>query len=100
MILLLTLTMRLKRCSGDACMDEKALLERNKRVEADKAWETSKTRRAIIAAITYVVVGFYLSLLDVSFAWLHAFVPPAAYLLSTLSLVYIKQLWIERFYEN
>ena len=42
--------------------------ERNKRIEADKAWETSLTRRAIIAAFTYLVVGFYLNLLNVNYA--------------------------------
>lgn len=79
-------------------MDEEALLERNRRVEADKAWETSKIRRSIIAIITYVIVGFYLSLLGVSYAWLHAFVPPLAYILSTLTLVHVKRFWINYFH--
>lgn len=74
------------------------LHERNKRVEADKAWETSLTRRGIIAIITYIIVGFYLNLLKIDFPWLHALVPPVAYMLSTLSLPYIKRLWIKRIY--
>ena len=34
----------------------KKIIERNKRVEFDKAWETSKTRRLLIATMTYFVV--------------------------------------------
>lgn len=81
-------------------IDERALLERNRRVEADKAWETSGLRRGIIAVITYVIVGFYLNILKVEHAWLHAFVPAGAYLLSTLSLVYVKRIWIKHFYKG
>ena len=35
------------------------LEERNKRVELDKAWETSWTRKIIIAVLTYLVVASY-----------------------------------------
>ena len=34
--------------------------ERNRRVEADKAWETSWTRRLLIAVLTYGVIAVYL----------------------------------------
>ena len=33
--------------------------QRNKRVEEDKAWETSFTRRLCIAILTYIVVVIY-----------------------------------------
>ena len=33
--------------------------ERNKRVETDKAWETSWTRKICIAVLTYLVVVAY-----------------------------------------
>ena len=33
--------------------------ERNKRVEKDKAWETSWTRRICIMVLTYIVVIVY-----------------------------------------
>ena len=75
---------------------KESINERNKRVEADKAWEMSLTRRGIIAVVTYVVVGFYLNLLNVDYAWLHAFVPPMAFVLSTLSLGFVKKRWIEK----
>jgi len=33
--------------------------ERNKRVEADKAWETSNTRKLIIFVLTYIVISVF-----------------------------------------
>ena len=71
---------------------------RNAKVEADKAWETSLTRRTLIALGTYVIVGLYLTSLGVTDAWLHALVPPAAYVLSTLTLPVFKRIWIEKCY--
>ncbi len=74
--------------------------ERNARVEADKAWETSWTRRLIIAGGTYGVVAVYLIILGVQGAALHALVPPGAYLISTLTLPVCKRLWLERVYKR
>lgn len=71
---------------------------RNQRVEADKAWEISWTRRSIIAVGTYVVIGTYLSFLKIEAAWLHAFVPSGAYIISTFSLFMFKKLWLETIY--
>lgn len=69
---------------------------RNARVEADKAWETSKTRRTVIAVGTYVMACAYLAFLDVPQFYLHAAVPPAAFLISTLTLPFIKDWWIRK----
>lgn len=69
---------------------------RNKRVEADKAWETSWTRRIAIAALTYFVVCLYLALVIHIDPWLNALVPVVGFLLSTLTLSYIKAMWIKR----
>ena len=38
------------------------VMARNARVSADKAWEVSATRRALLASITYLVAGPPLSL--------------------------------------
>ena len=73
---------------------------RNKRVEADKAWETSWGRRLVIAAITYGLVGFHSHLIGVSYPWLNAFIPAGGYLLSTLSIPFIKRFWIEKIYKK
>ena len=36
---------------------------RNARVENDKAWETSWTRKLTIAIMTYFIIGFYIGFL-------------------------------------
>ncbi len=74
--------------------------QRNARVEADKAWETSRTRRTIIVIGTYLAVGAYLTYLDVDKAWLHALVPAMAYVLSTLGLGAVKATWIKNIYKK
>jgi len=74
--------------------------ERNARVESDKAWETSWTRRAVIAIGTYIIIGGYLNFLGVVNAWMHALVPPIAYLISTLSLPVFKTIWMNKIYKT
>jgi hypothetical protein len=73
---------------------------RNARVEANKAWETSWTRRLVITVGTYIVAAAYLTALNVEKALLHALVPCGAYLLSTLSLPFIKSFWLKRIYKK
>ncbi len=70
--------------------------ERNARVELDKAWETSKTRRAVIAGMTYIVATLYMMSLGVSQPMLNALIPTGGYLLSTLSLLFIKEAWLKK----
>lgn len=69
---------------------------RNTRVTADKAWETSITRRVCIAVVTYVLVALYLIVIDSNQPFINAFVPAMGYLLSTLVLAGVKTSWIER----
>ena len=73
----------------------KLIKERNKRAEIDKAWETSKTRRAIIAFMTYIIVIIFLLMINAPRAWLTALVPTIGYALSTLTLPYFKKWWIK-----
>ncbi len=74
-----------------------AITERNKRVELDKAWETSKTRRSLIAIVTYAVAALFMYRLGIEAPFLNAFVPTGGYLLSTLSLPLIKKWWMKRY---
>ncbi len=67
--------------------------ERNKRVEIDKAWETSYTRRILLVIFTYLAIGFYLKAIDVPEPWLNAIVPAVAFMLSTLTLPFFKKIW-------
>ncbi len=78
-------------------MDElQEIRERNRRVELDKAWETSRTRRGAIAFITYVVVTFFLTLIEDPNPFVRALVPVGGYLLSTWTMPFLKQWWIQK----
>ena len=74
--------------------------ERNRRVEIDKAWETSKTRRTVIALMTYFVIVIFLYIIDVANPWLIALVPTIGYVLSTLTLPFFKKTWIKGIYKK
>jgi hypothetical protein len=71
--------------------------ERNRRVELDKAWETSKTRRALIAVITYGIATLFMWRIGIPDPFINALVPTGGYLLSTLSLHFIKTKWIQQY---
>ncbi len=73
-----------------------AIEERNARVEFDKAWEVSWTRRFAILVVTYVVVALVLTRIHPEGAWIDAIIPCFGYILSTLSLPPIKAFWIKR----
>ncbi len=73
-----------------------ALQDRNTRVEAEKAWETSITRKLSIAICTYITALIFLWWLGSSPAYLQALVPTGGYLLSTLSIPWIKEVWMKR----
>lgn len=68
--------------------------KRNVRVELDKAWETSLTRRAILILFTYLSVGLYLQVIAIPNPWLNAIVPSLGFLLSTLTLPFFKRIWL------
>ena len=71
-----------------------AINERNKRVEAEKAWEVSWFRRISIAVLTYVTATVFLILIGNERPWFNAIVPPIAYILSTLSLPPLRRWWM------
>lgn len=74
-----------------------AIKARNKRVETDKAWETSWTRRLCIMVLTYAIVVLYqASIAQVSNVFLSSLVPAMGFLLSTLSLKLIRKIWEKR----
>ena len=80
--------------------DLQSLQERNVRVEAEKAWETSWVRRIVIAVMTYVIAAFYMTYADFNRPLLGAFVPSGGYLLSTLSLPIVKNFWLNKIYKK
>jgi len=75
-----------------------SILERNKRVESDKAWETSKARRFLLAVATYFVVWIFLIVIKAPNPELAALVPAGAFLLQQYSLPFVKNWWLKRIY--
>lgn len=68
--------------------------ERNKRVETDKAWETSWTRRICIMILTYIVVIIYSYVIkEYDNILLSSLVPVIGFTLSTLSLKIVRKIW-------
>lgn len=70
-----------------------AIEERNRRVELDKTWETSVTRRLLILLGTYAILGAYLWVINIPRPWLNAIVPTVGFALSTLVLTPIRKWW-------
>ena len=67
---------------------------RNKKVELDKAWETSGVRRICICILTYIVVIIYSYIVrNYDNIFLSSLVPVIGFTLSTVSLKYIRKLW-------
>ncbi len=74
-----------------------AIKARNKRVETDKAWETSWTRRVCIMVLTYAVVVLYsYTISQIQNIWLSSLVPVIGFTLSTLSLSLVRKIWEKR----
>lgn len=72
----------------------KKIEERNKRVELDKSWETSWTRKLCICILTYIIVVIYSYLVrNYNNIFLSSLVPVIGFTLSTLSLKLIRKLW-------
>ena len=68
--------------------------ERNKRVELDKAWETSWTRKICICILTYIVVVIYSYLINKNNnIWLSSLVPVIGFTLSTVSFNLVRTVW-------
>ena len=68
--------------------------ERNKKVETDKAWETSLTRKICICILTYIVVVIYSYIVrNYDNIFLSSLVPVIGFALSTLSLKYVRKMW-------
>lgn len=73
---------------------------RNKKVEADKAWETSWTRKGLIALFTYLAISLYMKFVLGIDPWINAIVPTVGFLLSTLTLSWFKELWRKYLYKK
>ena len=84
----------------DLKKEVKAIKERNKRVESDKAWETSLARKIVIAVITYFTVVSFFVVAGLPNAFTNAIVPTIGFLLSTLGLLIYKRIWLNHVHKN
>ncbi|MFA4983234.1 MAG: hypothetical protein WC588_03380 [Candidatus Micrarchaeia archaeon] len=73
---------------------------RNARVERDKAWEVSKTRKTLIFLATYACIALLLLVIGVPDPLLNAAIPAVAFVLSTLSLSFAREVWEGRVYKE
>lgn len=68
--------------------------QRNQKVEQDKRWETSGTRKVCICILTYIVVIIYSYLTKkINNIFLSSLVPVIGFTLSTISLNFIRKMW-------
>jgi len=73
---------------------------RNQKVEADKAWEISWSRKILIAILTYIVILLFFLVAKLPDPFINPLVPTAGFILSTLTVGLIKKLWLKKVYKN
>lgn len=69
---------------------------RNERVEIDKAWETSWTRKLLIFGLTYFVVAIFFLISGLSKPFINSLVPTIGFFLSTLTVPWVKAAWLKQ----
>lgn len=74
--------------------------QRNKRVEADKAWETSFSRKILIAIFTYIVIVIFFYFAGLPKPFTNSIVPALAFVVSTLTLPFFRKLWLNYTYRK
>jgi len=74
----------------------KKIEQRNQKVELDKAWETSRTRKILIAVMTYITIVLFFHVAELPKPFVNSIVPTVGFVLSTLSLPYFKNIWIKK----
>lgn len=80
--------------------DVEKIKQRNRLVETNKAWETSFTRKGLLALFTYLAIALYLKIIKIDHPWINAIVPAIGFLLSTLTLPFFKNIWEKYIYKK
>jgi len=73
---------------------------RNIRVEADKAWETSLTRIIIISILTYGLIVLFFIIEELPQPFINGIIPTLGFILSTLTVPFFKRFWINNIYKR
>lgn len=74
-----------------------AIEDRNRRVEADKAWETSFTRMIALSTITYFVALIFMISTGLQQPFLNACIPAIGFLLSLQTVPIAKRWWLRKY---
>lgn len=80
----------------DTEQELRKILERNQRVEKDKAWEISFIRKIFITIFTYVLALVFLEIIEADNAYLAAVVPAMGFWLSTLKVSPLRKWWEQK----
>ena len=83
----------------DLKKEVKLIKDRNRKVEADKAWETSWSRKVLVALLTYIVIVLFFYIAGLPKPFINSIVPTAGFVLSTATLPVFKKLWVKYFYK-
>ncbi|MFA6552776.1 MAG: hypothetical protein WCT19_04750 [Candidatus Paceibacterota bacterium] len=81
-------------------LEIESIKKRNKRVEADKAWETSWTRKIVISLLTYIVIVVFFYFAQLPKPFINAIVPSLAFILSTLTISFFKRQWLNKSFKK
>jgi len=73
-----------------------AIEARNRRVELDKAWENSSIRRLVLFFVTLAFTYVFLEVINDERPLGNAVLAAAGFVLSTLTVSYLKKWWISR----
>lgn len=73
-----------------------AIEARNRRVELDKAWETSIERKVIITALTYATIVAFFLITGLPRPFTNSLIPTAGFVISTLSIPVFKRMWVKK----
>lgn len=74
----------------------KKIKTRNRRVESDKAWETSLSRKILILTLTYFVISIFFFTANIQNPFINAIVPTIGFFLSTLTVPIAKNIWLKK----
>lgn len=80
--------------------DVEVIKKRNGRVEMDKAWETSLSRKTLVLVITYIVASLVMYAIGVSDPHINSLIPTIGFFLSTLTFAFVKNWWIAKHFTN
>lgn len=73
---------------------------RNRKVESDKAWETSYFRVLLICLITYLTTTLIFFIIKVDRFYITSVIPTVGFFLSVQTLPFIKKWWIKNRYNR